>query len=65
VQAEVGRVRQHDQGLQERRFGTVEQLEESVGCMSEHAKRKADEKIKLLERIELLKRQDAQTQLFG
>lgn len=45
--------------------GTVEQLEELVSCMSDHAKRKADEKIKLLERIESLKHDLAQTQMFA
>jgi len=34
---------------------TVEQLEELVSYMSEHAKRKADEKIKLFDRIQSLK----------
>ena len=43
---------------------TVEQLEE-VSCMSDHAKRKADEKIKLLGRIESLKHDQAQTQMFA
>lgn len=38
-----------------RNVGNVEQLEELVSCMSEHAKRKADEKIRLLDRIEALK----------
>ena len=33
--------------------------------MSDHAKRKADEKIKLLERIESLKHDQAQTQMFA
>ena len=39
--------------------GTVEQFEELVSCMSEHAKQKADEKIRLLSRIEALKHQQA------
>jgi hypothetical protein len=34
---------------------TVEQLEELLSYMSEHAKQKADEKIKLFDRINLLK----------
>ena len=45
--------------------GTVEQLEELVSCMSDHAKRKADEKIKLRERIDSLKHDQAQTQMFA
>jgi hypothetical protein len=43
--------------------GTVEQLEALVGCMSDHAKRKADEKIKLFDRITSLKYE--QSELFG
>lgn len=43
--------------------GTVEQLEELVDCMSEHAKRKANEKIRLLEKIESLKH--VQSQMFA
>lgn len=39
--------------------GTVAQLEELVGCMSEHAKQKADEKIRLSSRIEALKHEQA------
>lgn len=35
--------------------GTVEQLEALLDCMSDHAKRKADEKIGLFERIASLK----------
>jgi hypothetical protein len=38
-------------------IGNVEQLEALVSCMSEHAKRRADEKIQLLSRIEALKHQ--------
>jgi hypothetical protein len=45
--------------------GNVEQLEELVSCMSEHAKRKADEKIRLLHRIDSLKQEQAQTQMFA
>ncbi len=45
--------------------GTVEQLEELVSYMSDHAKRKADEKINLLDRIESLKHDQAQTQMFA
>ena len=41
--------------------GTVEQLEELVGCMADHAKRKANEKIRLSDRIIVLKQSD----LFG
>lgn len=40
---------------------TVEQFEALVGCMSDHAKRKADIKIRLFERITSLK----QLELFG
>jgi hypothetical protein len=43
--------------------GTVEQLEALVGYMSDHAKRKADEKIKLFDRINSLKYE--QSELFG
>lgn len=39
--------------------GTVAQLEELVGCMSEQAKHKADEKIRLFDRIEALKHEQA------
>lgn len=39
--------------------GSVEQLEALVGCMSDHAKRKADEKIKLFDRITNLKHEQA------
>lgn len=42
--------------------GTVAQLEELVACMSDHAKRKADEKIRLFDRISSLKHE--QTELF-
>jgi hypothetical protein len=42
--------------------GTVDQLEELVGFMSEHAKQKADGKIKLFDRISLLKHK--QSELF-
>lgn len=41
---------------------TVEQLEALVGCMSDHAKRKADEKIRLFDRIISLKHE--QSELF-
>lgn len=44
--------------------GTIEQLEELLSFMSEHAKRKADEKIGLSARIESLKQQQAQGQMF-
>jgi hypothetical protein len=43
--------------------GTPQQLEELVACMSEHSKRKADEKIGLYDRIESLKHE--QTQMFA
>ncbi len=43
--------------------GNVEQLEALVGCMSDHAKRKADEKIKLFDRITSLKHE--QPDLFN
>ncbi|TRZ57848.1 MAG: hypothetical protein D4S02_13390 [Rhodocyclaceae bacterium] len=43
--------------------GTVEQLEALVGCMSDHAKRKAEEKIMLLSRIISLKHE--QSELFA
>ena len=43
--------------------GTVEQLEMLVSCMSDHAKRKADEKIRLFDKIESLKHE--QTQMFA
>jgi hypothetical protein len=48
-----------------RNVGTVEQLEELVGFMSEHAKKKADEKIGLLNRIESLKSEKAQARMFA
>jgi hypothetical protein len=38
--------------------GTVEQLEQLVGCMSDNAKQKANEKIKLFDRINSLKQMD-------
>ncbi len=44
--------------------GTVEQLEELVNFMSEHAKNKADKKIGLLNRIESLKSEKAQASMF-
>lgn len=47
------------------KVGTVAELEELVGQMSEHAKRKADEKIKLLDRIASLQREHAQTRMFA
>lgn len=43
----------------------VSQLEQLVGFMSEHAKRKADEKIGLLGRIDTLKSESAQRQMFA
>lgn len=43
--------------------GTVEQLEALINCMSDHAKGKADEKIKLSDRITSLKHE--QSDLFG
>lgn len=43
--------------------GTVEQLEELIGCMSEHAKLKANEKIRLLEKIESMKHE--QSKMFA
>jgi len=43
--------------------GTVVQLEELVDCMSEHAKLKANEKIRLFEKIESLKH--VQSQMFA
>jgi hypothetical protein len=43
--------------------GDVMQLEDLVGCMSEHARVKADEKIRLFEQIESLKHE--QTQMFA
>ena len=42
---------------------TVEQLEELLSYMSEHAKQKADEKIKLFDRINSLKHE--QMQMFA
>lgn len=47
-----------------RNIGTAEQLEELVGFMSEHSKKKADEKIGLFRRIESLKSEKAQTRMF-
>ena len=44
-------------------IGSVEQLEELLAYMSEHAKRKADEKIRLFSRIEALKHD--QIQMFA
>lgn len=38
-----------------RNVGTVQEFERLVSCMSEHAQRKADEKMRLSERIESLK----------
>lgn len=46
-----------------RNIATVEDLERLLISMSEHAKQKADEKIKLLERIESLKHE--QTTMFA
>lgn len=45
--------------------GTVEQLEALVQCMSEHAKRKAEEKIRLTDRINALKHEQAQLPTFA
>lgn len=45
--------------------GTVEQLEELLGLMSAHAKHKADEKIRLSERVEAMKHEQAQGQMFA
>jgi len=45
--------------------GNVEQLEALVSCMSEYAKRKADEKIGLFDRIDALKQEQAQAPIFG
>lgn len=45
--------------------GSVEQLEELLGLMSAHAKQKADEKIRLSERIDAMKRAEAQGQMFA
>ena len=45
--------------------GTVEQFEELLGLMSAHAKQKADEKIRLSERIEAMKHKEAQAQMFA
>jgi hypothetical protein len=42
--------------------GSVNQLEELIACMSDHSKRKADDKIKLFDRINSLKH--LQTELF-
>lgn len=44
-------------------IGTVEQLEELLGFMSDHAKQKANEKIKLFSRIDELKHE--QIQMFA
>ena len=43
--------------------GDVTQLEGLVECMSDHARLKADEKIRLFEQIESLKHE--QTQMFA
>lgn len=48
-----------------RNVGTVEQLEELLDHMSEHAKKKANEKIGLLDRIQSLKLQSAQVSMFS
>ncbi|MFJ2714287.1 hypothetical protein ACIOZM_25980 [Pseudomonas sp. NPDC087346] len=40
--------------------GDVSQLEELIAFMSDHAKQKANEKIKLFERISLLKHDQAE-----
>ena len=44
-------------------IASVEQLEVLVGCMSDHALRKAEEKIRLTQRIEALKY--VQTKMFA
>lgn len=44
--------------------GTVEQLEELVTFMSEYAKKKANDKIGLLSRIEAIKSEKAQARMF-
>ena len=46
-----------------RTIGAVEQLDELTNCMSEHARRKADEKIGLMSRIEALKHE--QPEIFA
>jgi uncharacterized protein YjbJ (UPF0337 family) len=46
-----------------RNVGTVQELETLVSCMSVHAKRRADEKMRLSERIVSLKH--LQTQMFA
>lgn len=48
-----------------KKVGNIEELEALVNCMSEHAKRKADEKIRLFDRIESLKQAQVQTQMFA
>lgn len=45
--------------------GDVSHLEELVGCMSEHARQKAQEKLRLREKIDALKQQQAQAPLFA
>jgi hypothetical protein len=45
--------------------GTVEQLEELLGLMSADAKQKADEKIRLSDRIEAIKHERAQVRMFA
>lgn len=45
--------------------GTVEQLEELVSLMSDHAKKKADEKIGLISRIGALKSEKSQGRMFA
>ena len=43
-----------------KKIATIEELEELLSYMSEHAKQKADEKIKLSDRINSLKHEQAQ-----
>ncbi|MBO1034274.1 hypothetical protein INR38_09265 [Delftia sp. SD018] len=46
------------------KVGTVEQLEELVAFMSDHAKKKADEKIGLVDRIDSLRSDKSQARMF-
>lgn len=46
-------------------IGDVSHLEELVNCMSEHARKNADEKIRLLEKIEAIKYRQAQAEIFA
>lgn len=45
--------------------GSIEQLELLVGYMSDHAKHKADQKIRLFDRIAALGHERAQTRMFA